>query len=84
MTASWVRSKAAADTELCTFYENFDRSLSQIEIPRGVFSLNDLKDLGRERGLCPYFLTRYYISITYVSSYGIKLKFVSYNASTGT
>ena len=61
MTASWVRSKATPETELCTFFENFDRNLSQLEIPRGVHSLDDLKVLGREKGLCPYFLTRHMI-----------------------
>jgi DNA excision repair protein ERCC-2 len=59
MTAPWIRNKASADTTLCSFYENFDKNLSMVEIPRGVYSLEDLKELGRGDGLCPYFFTRY-------------------------
>ena len=43
MTANWVRSKATQETELCEFFENFDKNQSSQEIPRGVFSLDDLK-----------------------------------------
>ena len=76
MTATWVRNKATPDTELCSYYENFDRDLSTVSIPRGVYSLDDLKEYGRASGWCPYFLTRstsnqihidYHNSIIYLS-----------------
>jgi DNA excision repair protein ERCC-2 len=31
------------------------------EIPQGVYSLDDLKELGAAKGWCPYFLTRHLI-----------------------
>jgi DNA excision repair protein ERCC-2 len=31
------------------------------EVAQGVYSLDDLKDLGAERGWCPYFMTRHLI-----------------------
>jgi DNA excision repair protein ERCC-2 len=31
------------------------------EIPQGVYSLDDLKELGTAKGWCPYFLTRHLI-----------------------
>ena len=39
MTASWVRNKSGPGTELCEFYENYDKNLSTLEIPRGVYTL---------------------------------------------
>lgn len=66
MTASWVRSRAseggspAGDSEhgLCSYYENYDKDGTNAEIPKGVYSLDDLKELGEEKGWCPYFMTR--------------------------
>jgi len=31
------------------------------EIPQGVYSLDDLKDLGTQKGWCPYFMTRHLV-----------------------
>ncbi|KAJ1406448.1 helicase C-terminal domain-containing protein, partial [Ochromonadaceae sp. CCMP2298] len=47
--------------DLCNFYEAYSRDGSNAEIPQGVYSLNDLKELGQEKGWCPYFLTRHLI-----------------------
>lgn len=65
MTASWVRNRAlsssthAEDNQtLCQFYENFEREGNDADIPLGVYDLDQLKELGRQRGWCPYFLTR--------------------------
>ena len=44
--------------ELCSFYENFERASSAADMPSGVYSLDDLKEQGRERGWCPYFMAR--------------------------
>jgi hypothetical protein len=35
--------------------------LCSVEVPQGVYSLDDLKELGAERGWCPYFMTRHLI-----------------------
>ena len=60
MTASWVRNRAKSGdgSALCGFYEAFDRDGTNAEIPNGVYTLDDLKMLGEERGWCPYFMTR--------------------------
>ncbi|WOL10751.1 hypothetical protein Cni_G19510 [Canna indica] len=63
-TASWVRSAAAEDPGVptCDFFEGFDRAASSsnaaVLLPAGVYSLQDLRAVGRERGWCPYFLAR--------------------------
>eukprot|EP00636_Phaeomonas_parva_P005982 CAMPEP_0118854258 /NCGR_PEP_ID=MMETSP1163-20130328/2524_1 /TAXON_ID=124430 /ORGANISM="Phaeomonas parva, Strain CCMP2877" /LENGTH=819 /DNA_ID=CAMNT_0006786953 /DNA_START=512 /DNA_END=2968 /DNA_ORIENTATION=+ len=61
MTASWVRKRAqeGAEVELCDFYENYDQNGTDAVVPYGIYSLEDLRDLGRERGWCPYFLARH-------------------------
>lgn len=33
-----------------------------IEIPQGVYTLEDLKTLGEEREWCPYFMTRHLLN----------------------
>ena len=62
MTASWVRQRATDDAgapvELCSFYEEYDRTGSDAVIPPGVYSLDDLKEFGAQRNWCPYFLAR--------------------------
>lgn len=65
MTASWVRAKSSTVNntyELCNFYEDFNIDGSNAEIPQGVYSLDDLRELGSEKGWCPYFMTRQLIN----------------------
>ena len=78
LTASWVRERAAAGAHVqtCDFFESFEGSgggggaaagqaagNEAASALRGIFDLGDLKELGRERGWCPYFLARQ--AITY-------------------
>ncbi|RWS13277.1 TFIIH basal transcription factor complex helicase XPD subunit-like protein [Dinothrombium tinctorium] len=49
----------------CSFYEHFDAKGRDGLLPNGVYSIDDLKDYGREKGFCPYFLARY--AITYAN-----------------
>ncbi|KAG6508379.1 general transcription and DNA repair factor IIH helicase subunit XPD-like [Zingiber officinale] len=64
LTASWVRASAAENPAVptCDFFESFDRAASSsnaaVLLPAGVYSLQDLRAVGRERGWCPYFLAR--------------------------
>lgn len=70
MTSSWVRQKAqaapsalggdgSAPVELCDFYEGMEREGGGApDLPSGVYDLEDLRALGKQRGLCPYFLAR--------------------------
>ena len=61
LTASWVRDRAVDDPdafELCEFYEQYDRKGAEAILPPGVYTLDDLKHFGEEKGWCPYFLAR--------------------------
>jgi DNA excision repair protein ERCC-2 len=84
MTASWVRAKAAKareaaaagdepmqqEVETCSFYENYDsRKSDDTVLPPGVYSVEDLKELGKRKGWCPYFLTRYVVTFADVVVY---------------
>lgn len=75
LTASWVRSAAAADPSVptCSFFESFDRAADagpdNVLLPPGVYTLQDLRALGRDRGWCPYFLARYMIRFASVVVY---------------
>lgn len=64
MTASWVRKKAESGGggELCEFFEGYSANGSDAAMPDGIYSLDDLKDFGREKGWCPYFLARHIIN----------------------
>merc|ERR1712136_398152 len=57
---SHVRQRAATDSSvrLCSFYESFDTEGRDSKIPSGIYDLDDLKDLGRHKGWCPYFMAR--------------------------
>lgn len=62
MTASWVREKAqgpeAGDIELCSFYETLEGADQTDTMPAGVYTLEDIKKFGEDKGMCPYFLAR--------------------------
>jgi DNA excision repair protein ERCC-2 len=64
-TASWVRAKAAASpgsVDTCSFYEEYATHGSDSVVPSGIYGLDDLKELGQQRGWCPYFLARHVIN----------------------
>ncbi|KAI4482559.1 hypothetical protein M0804_008412 [Polistes exclamans] len=63
LTASYVRDRHNYDesTPICNFYEGFDLEGKTQVIPSGVYSLDDLKEYGRDRNWCPYFLARFMI-----------------------
>ena len=50
------------DIELCGFYEKYENESSAAEVPGGVYSLDDLKQLGRDKGWCPYFTARHMLN----------------------
>jgi DNA excision repair protein ERCC-2 len=64
MTASWVRQRGAtsANVELCQYYEEYEKNGTDAGIAHGIYSLDDLKELGKDRGWCPYFLARHIIN----------------------
>ncbi|KAG2991387.1 hypothetical protein JG687_00015490 [Phytophthora cactorum] len=58
------------EVETCSFYENYDsRKSNDTVLPPGVYSVDDLKELGAKKGWCPYFLTRYVVTFADVVVY---------------
>ena len=53
----------------CDYFEKFqEKQLSQI-MPRQIYNLEDLKQWGRESGVCPYFAAREGINIADIVIY---------------
>uniref|UniRef100_A0A4W4HTQ0 General transcription and DNA repair factor IIH helicase subunit XPD n=1 Tax=Electrophorus electricus TaxID=8005 RepID=A0A4W4HTQ0_ELEEL len=63
LTASYIRAERHSNPSqpVCRFYEEFDAVGRQVPIPPGIYNLDDLKEFGRRRGWCPYYLARYAI-----------------------
>ncbi|XP_071862455.1 general transcription and DNA repair factor IIH helicase subunit XPD [Bombus fervidus] len=63
LTASYVRERHNYDesTPICNFYEGFDMEGKEQFMPSGIYSIDDLKEYGRDRNWCPYFLARFTI-----------------------
>ncbi|XP_018324460.1 general transcription and DNA repair factor IIH helicase subunit XPD isoform X1 [Agrilus planipennis] len=63
LTASYVRERHNYDetTPICQYYEGFDMDGKENNIPYGVYSIDDLKQYGKDRNWCPYFLARFAI-----------------------
>ncbi|XP_043282259.1 general transcription and DNA repair factor IIH helicase subunit XPD [Venturia canescens] len=63
LTASYVRDRHNYDdtTPICNFYEGFDMEGREQIMPSGIYSIDDMKDYGRDRNWCPYFLARFAI-----------------------
>ena len=73
ITASWVRQRKeqdpAAGIDVCSFFEGFDKHGSERLLTSGVYTLDDLRELGKEKGWCPYFTARHYIRFANVIVY---------------
>ncbi|XP_077996565.1 general transcription and DNA repair factor IIH helicase subunit XPD-like [Glandiceps talaboti] len=63
LTASHVRERHRHNPTIpvCTFYEDFDAIGRETPLPSGIYSIDDMKDFGRQRNWCPYFMARYSI-----------------------
>uniref|UniRef100_S4RQB2 DNA 5'-3' helicase n=1 Tax=Petromyzon marinus TaxID=7757 RepID=S4RQB2_PETMA len=61
LTASYVRNRHSSDgsVPVCSFYEDFNTNGREVPMPPGIYSLDDLKEYGRQKHWCPYFLARY-------------------------
>ncbi|KAI9980665.1 hypothetical protein PInf_009968 [Phytophthora infestans] len=65
-----MSEEPAREVETCSFYENYDaRKSNDTVLPPGVYSVDDLKELGAKKGWCPYFLTRYVVTFADVVVY---------------
>ena len=61
MTASWVleaNQKNPGSVETCSYYDNFQAAGESTSMPSGVYDLEELQKWGKQRGWCPYYLTR--------------------------
>lgn len=65
MTASWVLDKAARNPgsiDTCPYYDNYQAAGESLTMPSGVYDLDALQQWGKEKGWCPYYLTRHAIN----------------------
>ncbi|KAF3436310.1 hypothetical protein FNV43_RR23402 [Rhamnella rubrinervis] len=71
LTASWVRAMAAenSDVPTCEFFEQYEKAGSGAVLPPGVYTLQDLRAFGKEKGWCPYFLARHMVQFANVVVY---------------
>jgi len=44
--------------ELCQYFESLDIEGQELSIPNGIYTIEELKDYGKEHTQCPYFLAR--------------------------
>ena len=74
LTAPWVRQSrkerngggGASNMDIengalsggCSFFEEYDRLGTEYVLDEGIYTLDDLKDLEKKNGWCPYFMTR--------------------------
>lgn len=49
--------------------QEFDAVGRQVPLPAGIYNLDDLKDFGRRKGWCPYYLARYSVQCTAMLSW---------------
>lgn len=77
LTASWVREivqerRDANEGVLpphCEYFENYDREGAEAILRPGVYNLSDLREYGRRRRWCPYFLARHSITVANILVY---------------
>ncbi|KAI3975760.1 hypothetical protein MKX01_023186 [Papaver californicum] len=71
LTASWVREEAVKNPGIptCDFFENYERAGSNAVSPPGVYTLQDLRTFGKEKGWCPYYLARHMLQFANVVVY---------------
>ncbi|KAM0027852.1 putative DNA helicase chromatin remodeling SNF2 family [Helianthus debilis subsp. tardiflorus] len=71
LTASWVRALAVEDrsVQTCDWFEKYERAGSDAVLPPGVYTLQDLRAFGKEKGWCPYFLARHMVQFANVVVY---------------
>ncbi|KAI3760090.1 hypothetical protein L1987_50480 [Smallanthus sonchifolius] len=71
LTASWIRALAIENPNIptCSFFEAYERAGSDAVLPPGVYTLQDLRVFGKEKGWCPYFLARHMVQFANVVVY---------------
>jgi DNA excision repair protein ERCC-2 len=71
LTAPWVRERAKEtnDIETCEFFDGLDAAGPDGRLDAGVYTLHDLRTVGRKKGWCPYFLARHMMAFANVVVY---------------
>ena len=73
LTSPWARvqykGKPGEDQMLCQYYENYADTEQELKLEGGIFTLDDLKDYGKQNKICPYFLARKVISTAQIVVY---------------
>ncbi|KAK9841666.1 hypothetical protein WJX74_009815 [Apatococcus lobatus] len=71
LTAAWVRERhvSAPDIEVCSFFEDLERAGQDAVLDPGIYTLHDMRVLGRKKGWCPYFLARHMLAFCNVVVY---------------
>lgn len=67
MTSSFACEKGRADpgsVQLCSWHEELNNYETGHLIPEGVWTLDDVKKYGQEKGVCPYFTIRRMVSLS--------------------
>jgi len=54
---------------LCSYYENYVGTSSDVPMSNGIYTIDDMQTLGREKRWCPYFVTRHVLSFANVVIY---------------
>jgi len=57
------------DLALCSYFEAFESRGSEVLLPPGVYTIDDVKVYGKEAGYCPYFMARHMIKFANVVVY---------------
>jgi DNA excision repair protein ERCC-2 len=47
--------------ELCSYYEGFTAKQDKFAMPKGIYTLDDLRNFGKKNQMCPYFLARHFL-----------------------
>lgn len=63
LTSSYIREQRQINPVLpqCDFFERFESYGRDTPLPDGVYTLEGLRNYGKEQGMCPYFLARHAI-----------------------
>lgn len=80
LTASYVRARHNYDesTPICNFYEGFDMEGRERMMPPGIYSIDDIKEYGKDRNWCPYFLARFTVCILHKLAFPQHILFLIY------
>lgn len=63
------RHVSQPDIEVCEFFETLERAGPDAKLEAGVYTLEDMRTLGRKAKWCPYFLARHMMAFANVVVY---------------